>query len=134
MMHNNRKSGGHVARRNGDKELDDLQRFKRENAKLKKENAKLRKLIQRGQINQELLHELVQKETEEAQAVELDKKMLEKWRCHKCGDGVLKLHLLKRLDGTFYYRKCNGLACDHKTRLKRYTNDVEGVKDDDTSD
>lgn len=117
-----------MARRNGDKELDQLQKLKYENGKLKKENAKLRKLIQRGQADQELLHELmVQKEHEEALS-QAEKVEVSKWKCFNCGAGVLKIHTIKRLDGVFYYRKCSNPECDKRTPLKRYTKEVEGVK------
>ena len=121
--------GGRMARRSGDKELDQLQKLKYENQKLKKENSKLRKLIQRGQADQELLHELViQKDQEEALS-QAEKVAMSKWKCFECGAGIMKIHTMKRLDGVFYMRICSNTAeCDHKTKMQRYTKDVEGVK------
>lgn len=117
-----------MARRNGDKELDQLQKLKYENQQLKKENAKLRKLIQRGQADQELLHELVQQKEHEEELAQAEKVAHNKWRCFECNEGILKIHLFKRLDGVFYWRKCSNPNCDKHTTLKRYTKDVEGVK------
>lgn len=117
-----------MARRNGDKELDQLQKLKCENQKLKKENSRLRKLIQRGQADQELLHELVQQKQEEDFAAEAQKAQESKWKCHTCHHGIMKIHLIKRLDGVFYWRICSNPECGHKTKLQRYHKDVEGIK------
>jgi len=120
--------GGRMARRNGDKELDQLQRLKYENQKLKKENAKLRKLIQRGQADQELLHELVLQKDREEELAQAEKIAQNKWKCFECGEGIMKIHTMKRLDGVFYWRICSNSECGHKTKLQRYSKDVEGVR------
>ena len=112
--------GRRMARRNSDKELDQLQKIKYENQKLKKENAKLRKLIQRGQADQELLHELVIQKDQEDAISRAEKVAANKWRCFECDAGVMRIHLLKRLDGVFYWRICSNPVCGHKTRLKRH--------------
>ena len=123
-----------MGRRNADKELDQLQRLKYENQKLKKENSRLRKLIQRGQADQDLLQELIEKQNEEVELEQQEKMLKNKWRCHKCSEGVLKIHILKRLDGIFYWRRCSNPNCDHKTKLQRYTKDVEGIKHESAED
>lgn len=128
------RAGARMPRRNGDKELDQLQRLKYENQKLKKENSRLRKLIQRGQADQELLHELITKQNEEAEFEQTQKLLKNKWRCFKCNEGVLKIHIMKRLDGVFYWRRCSNSECDHKTKLQRYTKDVEGIKHESAED
>ena len=128
------RSGGRMARRNGDKELDQIQKLKYENQKLKKENARLRKLIDRGQADQELLHELIQKQNDEVELENKEKVLKNRWRCFECHEGVLKIHILKRLDGVFYWRQCSNPDCGHKTKLQRYTKDVEGIKHESSDD
>lgn len=123
-----------MARRNGDKELDQLQKLKYENQKLKKENSRLRKLIQRGQADQELLHELVQQKTAEDELAQAEKIEENKWRCYDCGNGVLKIHLLKRLDGVFYYRCCSNPECGKRTKLQRHSKSVEGPQYENTDE
>lgn len=128
------RRGVSMGRRNGDKELGQLQRLKYENQKLKKENSRLRKLIQRGQADQELLHELITKQNEEFELEQKENLLKNKWRCYECGEGVLKIHILKRLDGVFYWRCCSNPECGHKTKLQRYTKDVEGIKHESAED
>jgi hypothetical protein len=128
------RRGVSMGRRNGDKELDQLQRLKYENQKLKKENSRLRKLIQRGQADQDLLHELITKQNEESELEQKEKLLKNKWRCYECSEGVLKIHIMKRLDGIFYWRCCSNPECGHKTKLQRYTKDVEGIKHESAED
>jgi hypothetical protein len=108
--------------------LDQLQKLKYENQKLKKENSRLRKLLQRGQYDQELLQELIQKQNEEVELEKQEKLLENKWRCHKCNEGVMKIHIIKRLDGVFYWRICSNNNCDNKTKLQRYSENVEGIR------
>lgn len=128
------RRGVSMSRRNGDKKLDQLQRLKYENQKLKKENSRLRKLIQRGQADQDLLHELITKQNEEFELEQKEKLLKNKWRCYECQEGVLKIHIMKRLDGVFYWRCCSNPECGHKTKLQRYTKDVEGIKHESAED
>jgi hypothetical protein len=130
----NAHKGGRMGRRNADKELDQLQRLKYENQKLKKENSRLRKLIQRGQADQDLLQELIEKQNAEVELEQQEKVLKNKWGCHECNEGVLKIHIMKRLDGVFYWRLCSNPNCGHKTKLQRYTKDVEGIKHESAED
>ena len=123
-----------MGRRKSSRDLDQIQKLRYENQKLKKENSRLRKLIQRGQADQELLHELITKQNEEAQLEQTEKLLRNKWKCYECGEGVLKIHIMKRLDGVFYWRRCSNPECDHKTKLQRYTKDVEGIKHESAED
>lgn len=115
-----------MARRNGDKELDQLQRLKYENQKLKRENSRLRKLIQRGQADQELLHDLVQQKNEEEELARTQKIEENQWRCCDCNRGVLKIHTMPRRDGVFYWRICDNKDCKKHTKLQPFTKDVKG--------
>ncbi len=123
-----------MARRNGDKELDQLQKMRYENQKLKKENSRLRKLIQRGQADQDLLHELVQQKNVEEELAQTQKIEENKWKCWDCSRGVLKIHTMPRRDGVFYWRVCSNTDCKKRTKLQPYTKDVEGPHHDGTDE
>jgi hypothetical protein len=50
----------------------------------------------------------------------------QKWKCFQCdGTGVMKITVINRQDGKFYFRKCNNPKCPHRTELKQFTDDVE---------
>ena len=110
-----------------DIELDQLQKLKEENKKLKKQIGSLRKQLSRIDLDRyENLKELIDKQRHEDEASAKTSKLLKKWKCYECGNGILKLLIFNRRDGTFYYRRCSN--CDHRTRLQKYHKDVEGVK------
>jgi hypothetical protein len=117
-------------RRNfSDKELDKLQRIQRENEKLKRENVRLRKEISKLDTNHfEHLRDLVDQQTAEAFEGPKSKRQeqKEKWECFECKEGTLKIIILNRRDGCHYFRKCSN--CEHKTKIKKYTDQVEGIK------
>ena len=64
------------------------------------------------------------KESFEAQQRELK----EKWACRQCDGGYLKLIIIDRHDGKYYIRACINEKCVNRTKMKKYTEDVEGVK------
>lgn len=112
------------------KEQDELQKLKRENDRLKRQVSSLRKQIARVDIDryenlQDLIHKYDQEEAAEIIAKEVKAKE-EKWRCYECPDGILRLKVIQRQDGTFYYRKCD--KCTNKTKLKKWDKNVEGVE------
>lgn len=116
-----------------DKELDTLQRLKHENAKLKRDIAALRKQLDRIDYTRfQNLVDLVDKQSKEDKALEnaqKKEKLKKKWGCHHCGKGILLIKLFDHpLKGVQYWRKCN--LCPHKTKMKPYSSEVEGVKDD----
>lgn len=50
----------------------------------------------------------------------------QKWKCHTCNVGVMKITVLTRQDGKFYFRACtNTKDCKNRTELKPFTDDVE---------
>lgn len=51
----------------------------------------------------------------------------EKWKCHKCLTGYLRMVLLDRGDKKFYMRVCVNVNCGNRTVLKPYTSDIEGI-------
>ena len=52
----------------------------------------------------------------------------EKWKCHTCNVGVMKLLIFTVKDTTSYFRKCSNQKCTNRTKPQTYTDDVEGVK------
>lgn len=116
------------------KEQDELQRYKRENEKLKRTVQSLRKQLDRLDIDQyQNLKEIIESqenyESKLDQEIKLDK-LKKKWECNTCGRDYLRLVLIPRLDGLFYIRRCK--TCLYKTSIKKYTNGVEGIEDNDT--
>lgn len=103
--------------RNYDKESRLIDRLKHENANLKRENAKLRRLNDRHVAD-------IQNRVQKAET-EPKKKKSKDWTCDECGKGTMKFLLFSRHDGDFYFRSCDLPGCGHRTRLKKYTKDVE---------
>jgi ribosomal protein S20 len=53
----------------------------------------------------------------------------QKWKCHACGTGVMKLIVFTRPDGKFYIRACNNKpSCTNRTDAKRWSDEVQGIK------
>ena len=117
--------------KNCDKEFSQLDRLKHENRKLKRQISALRKQLERIDVSRwDNLQELVQKQAEEDKIVEKSKKnnrLKQKWACFQCDDGVLRLIILNRRDGVFYYRSCS--ACNNRTKPQKYHKLVDGIKD-----
>jgi rubrerythrin len=117
-----------------EKDYSENQRLKNENKKLKRQLERLRKQLSR--IDLEVYTNI--KEAVEAQQredvifekseTERNKKYLLKkqWECHKCGDDYLRLLVIQRLDGDFYFRKCP--ACGNRTKIKPFTENVKGPR------
>lgn len=111
--------------RNYDRESKLIDQLKRENKQLKQDYAKLRRQVDRLNLDHDryrTLRELVHKQTQEERKKEQSKK---DWSCWECGKGTMKLVLLPRRDGTFYFRKCDLEGCGHRTEMKKHTSDVE---------
>jgi hypothetical protein len=114
----------------GSKEFDLLDRLKHENRKLKRANDALHKQLSRVDLQKfNNLSNLVDKQRREADAQEsISKKeaLKKKWLCHQCERDFLKLFIWDHpVKGLVYYRQC---SCGHKTRMKPYTDAVEGIK------
>lgn len=113
--------------RNCDKEYTADQKLKEENKRLKKENKALRKQIGRLDLDSERfnnLRELADKQYREELARRKEESVKKKWTCHECGKGILRLIIIPRRDGNFYFRACD--ACSKKTGMKKYHSEVEG--------
>jgi len=65
-------------------------------------------------------------ELKDEQKCEMDR-LREKWQCHKCKTGYLRLIMVNRQDGKHYFRMCVNRDCGNKTPLKKWHDEVEGV-------
>lgn len=121
---------GRSKSRNYDRETDKLDKLKFENEKLKRQIKSLRKQLAKVDIDRyQSLKELL--EEQEAEDSTLDVKsrhddLKKKWECHSCKEDYLRLVVVPRLDGMFYFRRC---PCGHKTKLKKFIDGVEGLKE-----
>lgn len=116
-----------MARKKGIKEFDEVQKLKHENKKLRRENSKLRKVIknvdfERYSFVQDLLTSVDYENDKES----IKQTLEEKWKCYKCGIGILRLIILFKMNKEHYFRKCDN--CGKRTKLKEYTKTVEGIK------
>lgn len=110
------------------KELSEIQRLKAENLSLKRQLSRIRKQLSRDQndgfddINGALQIQIL--EHEAIEEIDKQKKLIEHWRCFKCNEDYLRLIIMQRPDGGFYFRKCP--QCGNRTRLKPFSDSVEG--------
>lgn len=104
-----------------DKELDLVDRLKRENKRLKNDIKYLRKMLDRYEVAYEkgLVSEdgIIIRSKKRQRESDLKKR----WKCYKCENGHLELIFL----GSRYYRQCN--RCDNHTRSQPWNSKVEGL-------
>lgn len=114
------------------KELSEIQRLKAENLQLKRQLTRIRKQLARDQADRfDSIDNALEAQIREDEALrELRKqqKLIEHWRCFKCKEDYLRLIIIQRPDGGFYFRKCPG--CENRTRLKPLNDKVEGPPSD----
>ena len=111
-----------MKRSHGDKEQTEIQKLKTENQSLKKKLSTLRKQLSRIDVDRyQELRRFVDQEAEEQHAeerAEIEKQVGKLWKCHDCIEGTLRMVMLERRDGVFYYRKCD--ACPKRTKTQRH--------------
>lgn len=116
-------------RRGSDGEQKVNRKLKMENQKLKKQLQALRKQLSRIDIDRySHLRDIIEAHDDEDSKFDSKVELAElqaKWICHECKQDYLKLIIVPRIDGTFYFRKC---PCGHRTKLKKYHDNVEGLK------
>lgn len=109
-------------RRYSDGEHDRMQRLVHENQKLKKQISALRKQMSRIDVDRfQNLKDLLDAQDRENQQEALARRQEDaqkEWQCWDCSEGTLRLTILERRDGVFYYRKCD--SCPKRTRLQPY--------------
>lgn len=54
--------------------------------------------------------------------------LTDKWRCHQCETGVLKLLIFSNRAGKFYFRICSNEKCRKRTKVQPYTDEVVGIQ------
>lgn len=125
-----KRSRSSMGKRSRNKDYSTEQRLKHENKKLKRQISQLKKLISRINLAEyeNLKDAIVQQETENQieKAILEEKKKEEAWKCYHCENGILRLKTLGLANGVRYWRKCDN--CSHRTKAKKYTQDVEGVE------
>lgn len=118
-----------MGRKNGykEKEWDEIQKLKAENKKLRTQVGKLRKVIKNIDIEHyQFVQDLLNSENFKDNPVKITKKELEKqWQCYECESGVMRLVTIHRVGEPYYFRKCDN--CDNRTKMKKYTDEVQGV-------
>jgi len=115
----------------GHKEFSSEQRLKKENKQLKRQLKQLRKQFDRIPLElYDNIRETIERhDSEEMSGLNISnaRKMKKIWECHNCREDSLKIIVIPRRDGTFYFRKCP--SCGNRTKkLKKYSDDVEGVR------
>ena len=112
-----------------DREKKENQKLKQENQKLKRQISRLNKQISRLDLDNFVnIREAMDAQQKEDANFDIEKKKIDvkfKWVCHKCSNDYLRIIIISRPDGDFYFRKCPN--CENKTRLKPFTEKVEKV-------
>lgn len=110
------------------KEMTEIKRLKADNLNLKRQIARMRKQLSR--VNSDSFEDIEgaleaqSREDQLLKELEEQRKMIEHWQCFSCGADYLRLIIIQRPDGAFYFRRCP--ACENRTRLKPLKGDVEG--------
>lgn len=109
-----------------DKDLDMLDRLKKENKQLKRQLSNLKKQLDRiNPSNIEELREFASRQEERNRRQEKKAKLADKWKCYNCGKGNLYIIKVPHPKGTYYFRSCD--SCDNRTKAKPYTSKVKGL-------
>jgi hypothetical protein len=119
-----------MKRTHNPKELDQLQKIKKENDKLKRQIASLRKELARVDLDRytNLKQTIEQHYQEDSRQEGLDilEKVKKEWACKEPGcSGYLEIFLFNKINATHYYRKCN--CCSNRTKSQKYTPEVKGI-------
>mgnify|MGYP001327511185 CR=1 FL=1 len=118
------------------KEYTTSQKLKQENRQLKREVKRLRKIVSTQKDESIFLADTPDAasgegtlhQAEQVAFIDFKKK---KWKCFKCGFGFLLLMVIRRMDGEFYFRKCDD--CSHRTPMKRFHSKIEGLREDEVA-
>ncbi len=106
------------------KDQPEIQRLKIENSQLRRQLSRLRKQITRINTDEyENVEEALGAQNREDEIIG-QQKLIEHWRCFHCNDDYLRLIIVQRPDGAFYFRRCPN--CERRTRLKPLEDSVVG--------
>jgi membrane-anchored glycerophosphoryl diester phosphodiesterase (GDPDase) len=127
-----------------EKERDgEISRLKNANKRLKSENEKLKAEIKtyeaafqkniyflKGKTKDLSLQELLDgaKKEQSLKSIEDKKEMTfkdmeSKWKCFKCGTGVMRIIMFNKLNEKWYLRKCS--FCENRTNAQKLDDNVE---------
>lgn len=115
-----------------DQDVSINKKLKYENQKLKRQLERLRKQLSRIDVDKYInIKEVLEAqdredsifETEEQERKRIDA-VKRDWTCHKCGEDYLRLMIVQRPDGVFYFRLCP--ICKNRTRLQPFKDSVKG--------
>jgi len=142
------KKGKH--RTYAEKERDgEITKLKNANRRLKSENDKLKSEIRmyqaafekniqflKGKTKDLTLEELIEGAKKEQNLGQIEKQkemsfkeMEDKWKCHVCKKGIMKLIVYTRHDGRWYLRSCgNKPSCSNRTNAQPFHDGVDGIK------
>lgn len=117
-----------MKRKNNYKELEQLQKIKRENDKLKKENSRLRKILSRFENFDHVKDVLEEDQSERLKETQMVLEDLKKaWACKECKEGYLEIIIFGKMGESWYFRKCNN--CSNRTKSQKYDPaEVKGIK------
>ena len=109
----------------GDKEHTRLQQMQHENSRLKREISKLRKQLARLDLDRhsyvkDIVDEHFANEEQEETTGKMLERLKDEWKCRECSDGFLEIVLYSKMGEPWYFRKCNGLNCAHRTKSQHY--------------
>ena len=112
-----------------DGERSEGQKLKHENRELRRELSRLRKQLDRVQPeryeNLKAIAEQQAKEDHEYTLKRKSKALRERWACWECGKDSLRIIIVPKPNGEFYFRRCPN--CGHRTKLQQYHKDVKGL-------
>lgn len=110
-----------------EKELNQLREMKSQRDFYKDKYDKLKKLVDRlgSEYPDNKKIKSLQKHVEDQKQSDLKMKLQQKWKCHQCEKGTLKIIKVPQGQSLGYFRKCDNGKCTHKTRLKPYSIEVE---------
>lgn len=128
-----RKSFGHKVQRGEKTDFSYEERLQKENENLKKENKRLKKELSKakGLIDRvgtpdkmAAIDDLLRRQRKQERAIRNKESQTseDKWLCHDCGRGHLRIFIFNRQDGVFYYRTCD--FCNKKTPMQRYNKET----------
>lgn len=116
--------------RSNKKEVEEIQKLKQENQKLKRQLNRLRKQLARIDLDKfQNIRDVIVAQIREDEDYELElkqKSVKKQWQCHACQQDYLRLVILHRPDGEFYFRRCP--SCKRRTKMQRLTEGVEGPR------
>jgi hypothetical protein len=115
------------------KELDQLQRLKKENEKLKKSISGLRKMLARTDLDKfSTARDLIEQNYQGDSAPEGERiveRLKKEWACREPGcEGYLEIFTYNKINVTWYFRKCSNMECRNRTKPQLYTPEVLGIR------